>query len=468
MQSFYENIERFGDSVALVKECGDRVTYRQLSSDGDAAIERVEPRNLLFLVCRNTIPAVSIYLSCLRKGVVPVLINEDMSEDFFSSLAERYQPAYICAPKDCQVKLADCVQAVSHYYDYAVCRTKYTSDYKIHPELALLLTTSGSTGSPKLVRQSYRNISSNADSIAEYLNIQEHDRAISTLPMSYTYGLSIINSHILRGASVILNNYTLVQKDFWALLKQEKATTFGGVPYTYEILKKLKFATMDLPSLRYLTQAGGRLSMELTEEFCRISQEKGIKFIVMYGQTEATARMSWLPWEFTPKKIGSIGTAIPGGHFSLSDDDGHEILQADTTGELVYKGPNVTMGYAEGYDDLKLGDQNGGILHTGDMAKRDVDGFYYIVGRKKRFLKLFGNRVNLDETEEMLKKEGWDCACSGVDDHMRIYTCLHGKDSELIAFISEKTGLHRSAFEVVCIENLPRNESGKILYSSLP
>jgi len=339
-------------------------------------------------------------------------------------------------------------------------------DHNLLPDLAVLLTTSGSTGSPKLVRQSYKNIVSNANSIADYLEIKEDDRAITTLPMYYTFGLSIIQSHLLKGACIIVTELTFMDKKFWNLLKDEKATTFGGVPYTYEMLKKLRFSRMDLPSLRYLTQAGGKLSKELSKEFSEICEKKGIKFIVMYGQVEATARMSYLPHEFAIEKAGSIGIAIPGGEFKLIDDNEVEIIEDSVPGELVYYGDNVTLGYAVDYHDLSKGDENNGVLHTGDIAMKQ-DGFYYITGRKKRFLKIFGNRVNLEEVEGILKSSGYDCACGGIDDLLKIYITDESKLEEVRNFISAKMVLNPVAFKSIKIDKIPRNESGKVLYSKL-
>jgi acyl-coenzyme A synthetase/AMP-(fatty) acid ligase len=285
--------------------------------------------------------------------------------------------------------------------------------------------------------------------------------------MNYTYGLSIINSHLAVGASIILTEKKLMQREFWQNLKTFEATSFGGVPYTYEMLDKLRFYRMDLPSLKTMTQAGGKLSLELHRKFAEHSEKSNKHYIVMYGQTEATARMSYLPWQKSLEKAGSIGIAIPGGEFSLIDTDGGIINTPDTAGELIYKGENVTLGYAKCGEDLINGDERCGVLHTGDIAKFDSEGYYYIVGRKKRFLKLFGNRVNLDEIEDILRSQfpGTDIACGGVDDKMAIYT--DRREEKIIPFISEKTGINYSAFETVVIEKIPRNESGKILYSKL-
>ena len=340
-------------------------------------------------------------------------------------------------------------------------------DYALHEDIALLLTTSGSTGSAKMVRQSYKNIDSNAAAIAQYLDIRQTDRPITTLPMSYTYGLSIINSHFLRGCSTIMTRKTLMEKGFWGILKTEAASTFGGVPYVYEMLKKLRFARMDLPSLRILTQAGGKLNSDLAKEFATICADKGIRFFVMYGQTEATARMSYLPCEYAVTKAGSMGIPIPGGQFWLETEDGNVIMDHEIVGELVYRGDNVAMGYAESCMDLCKGDESGGVLKTGDYAKRDADGFYYIVGRKKRFLKLFGNRVNLDEVEDLVTGLGYSCACTGADDRLRIFTTNKESLTHIKSFASNAMDIPPSGLEVIHIARIPRSEAGKILYSEL-
>ncbi|MEA5136742.1 MAG: AMP-binding protein [Candidatus Fimivivens sp.] len=461
----FNKIEQFSSKIALINENNKTVSYAELIRDADAISEKIGGRCLVFLMCHNCIESVAGYIGFLRNKIVPVMINEQIDADLLSNLLESYHPAYFFLPESKAIEIDG--TKIYSYGEYTLVKLNYDIDYALADELALLLTTSGSTGSPKLVRQSYKNIEANTDSIIKYLNIGSDDNAITTLPMSYTYGLSIINSHLCAGASIILNEFTLMDKKFWALLKTHKATTFGGVPYTYEMLKKLRFGRMDLPTLRYITQAGGKLSKELSSEFSEICEKKGIEFIVMYGQTEATARMSYLPWEYAKTKAGSMGIAIPGGSFWLSDTDGNRIEEPDVTGELMYCGDNVTLGYAQSRHDLCRPDENCGTLRTGDMAKRDADGFYYIVGRKKRFLKLFGNRVNLDEVEGLLKQQGYECACAGVDDCLKIYITDANYADGVMRFITEHTAINRAGVKIVFINQIPRNESGKVLYSAL-
>ena len=189
----------------------------------------------------------------------------------------------------------------------------------------------------------------------------------------------------------------------------------------------------------------------------------------MYGQTEATARMSYLPPEDCLEKLGSIGIPIPGGSFALMDDDGTVISKAGQTGELIYKGPNVSLGYAENKKDLWLGDENGGILHTGDMAKADEDGYYYVVGRRKRFIKIFGVRVGLDACEQVLREhfENVEFACAGTDDHMEIYGTERTAVCEAAAYLAEYLRLNKKGFSAYYLAQIPKNDSGKVQYTQL-
>ncbi|MBQ6611921.1 MAG: AMP-binding protein [Oscillospiraceae bacterium] len=259
-----------------------------------------------------------------------------------------------------------------------------------------------------------------------------------------------------------------MQKEFWNFFKDEEATSFGGVPYTYEMLDRLRFYRMKLPSLRTMTQAGGKILPELHEKFAKYAEENGKKFVVMYGQCEATARMGYLPPEKAVEKKGSMGIAIPGGRFRLIDVNGNEVTEPFVTGELVYEGKNVTLGYAECGDDLIKGDERQGVLETGDMAQFDEDGYYYIVGRKKRFLKIYGNRVNLDEVDRLIKGEFQvEAASTGVDDHMYIFVTEEKLADAVKDFVVSKTKLNQAAFKIIVIEEIPKNDSGKTLYKEL-
>ncbi|HNQ69100.1 MAG TPA: AMP-binding protein [Bacteroidales bacterium] len=463
---FTDSIKNFSKHKAVVTDLGQQLTYHELHGQASQLFEKVRERCLVFCLCKNCVESLVGYVSFLSNRIVPVMLDASLKEEMLNGLVEIYKPRYVWLPIERCNELKEYYSMYSQN-EYVLLRSKLHLNAEIHDSLALLLTTSGSTGSPKLVRLSYENVFSNARSIAMYLSINPDERPITTLPMHYTFGLSVINSHLIQGATILLTDRSLMEKEFWQFLKNEKATSLSGVPYTYEILKKLRFFKMDLPSLRTLTQAGGRLSIELQKEFAEYCLAKNKRFFVMYGQTEATARMSYLPYERVLEKLGSIGIAIPGGEFSLKDENGILITESGRSGELVYKGSNVSLGYAESADDLKKGDDNNGILYTGDISQRDNDNFFYIVGREKRFIKVFGNRVNLDETEQLLKSFITDCACIGTDDHMVIYITENGREEDVKKFISAKTGLNHSVFDIRYCESIPKNSSGKTLYTNL-
>ncbi len=461
------NFSRFKDRTALLDEFGNAITYGMLESETTELAEKVGRRCLVVCLCRNEIGSILGYVSFINNSIVPILLNSHLEEELLWNLLETYKPSYLWIPIN-QVSLFPEMDCCYSIHGYCLLSTGYKKEYPLYNELGLLLTTSGSTGSPKFVRQSYLNVLDNAESIVKYLKLDETERPVTTLPMNYTYGLSIINSHLLVGATILVTDRTLIQKEFWAFFKDANATSFGGVPYTYEILDKLRFYRMDLPSLRTMTQAGGKLLPELHEKIAKYAFDKGKQFVVMYGQCEATARMGYLPPEKAVDKKGSMGIAIPGGKFHLIDVNGSVINEPYTTGELVYEGKNVTLGYAEKGEDLILEDERNGILETGDMAQFDEDGYYYIVGRKKRFLKIYGNRVNLDEVDRMIKGQlGIEVASTGVDDHMYIFVTDAKKTKTVLEFVSNKTRLNPAAFKVIVINDIPKNDSGKTLYKEL-
>lgn len=461
------NLRAFGDAAAIIDDRGNILSYDALEEESSKIAHAVEKRCLVFSLCRNEIGSIAGYVGFLNHNIVPLLLSSHIEPELLHNLISLYLPAFLWAPKDQRDQFGE-LPVVYEAYDYVLLKTKFERVYPMYNELGLLLTTSGSTGSPKLVRQSYTNILDNAQAIVKYLELNAGERPITTLPMNYTYGLSIINSHLLVGATILATEKGIMQKEFWNFLKKEGATSFGGVPYTYEMLDRLRFYRMELPTLRTMTQAGGKILLELHDKFADYAEKTGRKFVVMYGQCEATARMGYLPSEKAVEKSGSMGIAIPGGVFRLIDADGKEIKEPYVAGELVYEGKNVTLGYAQCGEDLAREDERHGVLDTGDIAQFDEDGFYYIVGRKKRFLKIYGNRVNLDEIDRMIKAEfDIEAASAGTDDHMFIFLTKQENAEDVRNYVINMTKLNPAAFKCVIIDEIPKNDAGKTLYKEL-
>ena len=455
----------FKDNIACITPSGEKLSYGELQALSDRIRSMIEPHQLVFCLCGNTIGSLAGYVSFVNNDDATLMLDAHIEHDAFETLFETYHPRYVWAPDEFDVP--DSASKLFAEKEYVLWEIG-SNDTPVNVNLSVLLTTSGSTGSPKLVRLSKTNLESNARSIIEYLHITAEERPITGLPRYYSFGLSIINSHLLAGATLLLTPASYVEREFWQFANENSFTSFSGVPYTFEIMKKLKLWKQPMPTLRTLTQAGGKLSNELLQFFMEKYEPQGVKFYLMYGQTEATARMSYLEPEYGLTKLGSIGKGIPDGTFSLIDDDGRVIEGANIVGELVYEGANVSLGYAECAADLMKGDDNHGMLHTGDLACRDEDGFYFIAGRKKRFLKLFGNRISLDYVETLLKEKQKECVCVGDDSKLIIYTTDNNYDeNEIIDFIVSRTKIVRTVFSVRHINEIPRSESGKILYKEL-
>jgi long-chain acyl-CoA synthetase len=443
------------------------VSYGDIISLSEQPEIKATRGTLVITLVDNSIDSLSGYLALYIANSVQLMQTPEISKSSFHTLINSYSPSYIWLPQARTNELGS-GEVVAIYRSFCLVRLKSAS-YFVNPSLALLMTTSGSTGSPKFVRLSQMNVLSNAKSIASYLKLNSDEIPITTLPPSYTYGLSIIHSHILVGATIALTKRTFFDRAFWNFLREIKATSFGGVPYHYEILKKLRFSKMELPSLRTLTQAGGRLEPELSSEFATYCHKRGMRFFTMYGQAEATARMSYLPSNKAISKTGSIGIAIPDGQFWLEDENGQVICQPQVPGELIYKGPNVSMGYAYGYEDLAKDDEWCSILRTGDIAKRDEDGDYYIVGRLKRFIKLFGHRINLLDVEKHLVNAGCSAACAGQDGRLEIYVTniSQSEATEIKRAVIDFLKIGPLGVAVIGIQTLPRNTAGKIQYAEL-
>lgn len=455
----------FKDNIAAETDDGKEYSYWELYDNAAHVGKNIGKRALTFCLCKNTYSSLVGYVAFMSNDIPTVLLDSYKHIETIKDLIQHYEPNFIWTPTQKVTELG-IGKVVTTFEEYSLLEI-HDKVYDIHPDVLLCLTTSGSTGSPKLVKLSQRNLISNAYSIAEYLQITDKERAITSLPMHYSFGMSVINSHLMKGATLLLTEKTVFQREFLDFMRRGKATSIAGVPYTYEMLRRLRFLKMDFPDLKTMTQAGGKLNAAIVKEYVDGAKSAGKEFIVMYGQTEASPRMSYLPFEKAADKAGSIGIAIPGGKLSIRDAYNKEITESDIEGELIYEGPNVCMGYAENLDDLAKGDENHGLLHTGDVARKDKDGFFYITGRMSRFVKIWGNRCNLDAAEQLVKSITVSCACIGIDDKITIFVTERGLSDKIVTFLSNKTGLNRRAFEVKEIDEIPKMNSGKPNYQEL-
>lgn len=461
------NIDKFcPEKLAAIDSSGNELKYGDLFLFSEEIKQYMPPRSVFFLLTINNAGGIAWSISSMNAGIVPLLLNAHTDEKLYQQLYDIYQPPYICVPEELADKYNTGDLIVSKY-GYTLYKTG-NSQCPVHEELSHLLPTSGSTGSPKLVRHCYRNIEAAGLNISTFFKLTENDRPLLVLPLYYTMGLSIVFSHLYVGATILITDLSMTDKKFWEFVSTQKATSFTGVPYSFEILKLMRFFKMDLPHLELLTQGGGKMPRKLNLQFAEFARDTGKRWIATYGQTEGTARMAYLEPEYAISKCGSIGKAVPNAELFLIDGEENIIDTPNTEGEMCYRGKNVTLGYAQKREDLTLGDERKGVMRTGDLAYRDEDGYYFIVGRMGRFLKLYGMRIGLDECEQIIKaKFPLECACVGTDEKMIVYITNTDYTQLVKEELVEKTKIVASAFVVRVIDSIPKNEAGKILYSKL-
>ena len=451
--------------IALVDNENGRLSYGELTERIRNLGVQVDPRSLVFILCRNTIGAVEGYLSFLNNDAVALTLSDSIDVSLLDNYIELYTPAYLWLPTEKASRFP--YERITACDGYSLLKTGFPL-YPLHDQLQFLMATSGSTGSPKLVRYKKGNLEANAKNVAAAFGWSKEERPVCDLGMQYTMGLNVINTHLYVGATVLLTTCNLFSNAFWDYIKEERATNFTGVPFSYDILFRLHFERMDLPYLTTLCEGGGKLTDPKFRRLAEYADRLGKRFIASFGTTETSARMACLPAELALTKTGSIGRAIPEGELFLVDENGCVLTDAAAEGELCYKGPNVTMGYACCKEDLLKGDDFNGVYHTGDLARRDADGCYYITGRLSRFLKLLGYRISLDQCEQLIKKElNIDCACSGTDQYMIIYITEQGRQQDVLDCMIQKTNLFQSLFHVRVIDAIMRNESGKVMYKEM-
>ena len=430
-----------GGRLALATTDGP-VTYHELDGLVRSAAERLGPvRRLVLVAAGNEVEPIVWYLAALAGGH-PVLLADGGDPGHVRTLVEHYDPDVVVERGEGSWEVEERRDGTAHH---------------LHPDLALLLSTSGSTGSPKLVRLSAANVQANAESIVAALGVRPTDLAATTLPPHYSYGLSVVNSHLLAGAGLLLTDRSVVDRCFWERFRAEGGTTLAGVPHTFDLLDRAGFATAPpVPSLRAVTVAGGRLPPDQVTRWAAQGRRDGWELYVMYGQTEATARMAVLPPALALEHPGTIGLPVPGGSFELAPLPDH----GDGVGELVYRGPNVMLGYAEAPADLAEGATTE-ALRTGDLARLDAAGMYELVGRTSRFVKIFGLRIDLDRLEALLASAGRPSICTGDDDSLFVAVPAGCDPDAARAVVTSHLTLPEHRIVTFALPELPRRSNGK-------
>lgn len=454
-------INRIGnhDGIALRNgDSGETLHYSQLRETADEVRSELDSTapGVVFCLVDLSIAGVIAYLGALSSGHCVCLLDAEIDESMLESLLQVYDPDWVIASgRDARPAFGFQRQACLFEKRIDLYHRNATNHLPIDSLNKLLLPTSGSTGNPKMVRLSNENLAANAESIAEYLQLDETERPIASLPFHYSYGLSVLHSHLISGGCLVLTSNSIMQPGFWDTFQDNRCTSFAGVPFQYSALLRVGFEKMDLQHLKTMTQAGGKLSEKIIARFHALSIKKGFRLFIMFGQTEATARISFLTPESLPAKLGSVGKAIPGGFLTLQDDKGQDARR----GQVIYRGENVSLGYAHKRADLGLGNERQGELRTGDIGYFDDDGFLFLTGREGRFAKVFGLRVSLGDVESAV---GGDVVAISSGESITIVhdSSLHDP-AGVRHRLAKRFHLHHSAFKLQALESIPLTSSGK-------
>ena len=449
---FWRNRDLGQDAKTFLLEGELRHTYADVFVAGDDLFSGIN-RGTILILCEKSFETIAVYVGALRNNLIPLMIDAKMRPAALSRLLQKYKPHHVYAPYSHSELPGH--HKIKVLGKGALYSRNIQIDVLLNPDLALLLPTSGSTGDPKCVRLSAKNIDTCTTAVCEYLKISSQHTAVSALPFHYSYGLSVLHNVLHTRGQLVLTEASVLEREFWLVMERYGVTDFSGVPFMFELIRRMQLPYRVLDNLLCVTQAGGRLNPKISAQLYQKFTASGIRYYTMYGQTEAGPRISFIPPEYAMEKNGSVGIPISCGQVHIASTGSQ-----DTEGELVYSGPNVCLGYAWSDADLADGDVFKGVLKTGDQATLDADGFITIIGRRKRFVKLQGISVNLDYFESVLKVKGIDCIVVGKENQISI--CHVGDHRDTLSDIIRKNfSFHASSIKYTQIDSVPLTATGK-------
>ena len=464
----FKNFNKFNNSTALIDTNRNIIKYKDIITEAKNLKNKLKKRDLILIVAENTIGSILSYIYSIINNYIIIFVDSSVNANEIKKIITKYKPSYItCNKKNLPnlIKKKKYKKIFNTYGDFYFYKTNFKS-FQLNKKLQILLPTSGSLGSNKYVKISRENIYENTISIIKYLKISKNDRAITNMPYFYSYMLSILNTHFQQGGTIIVSRKSIIQKEFWEIFKDFKITSFNGVPYIYEMMNKIGLKRIFSKNLRYITQAGGKLGEKLSLKLAKLAIKKKIKFFSMYGQTEASPRIAYLDPKFSIKKNGSIGKAIPNTKMWLQNSN-KIITEPYIKGNIFFSGKNVMMGYAKNYLDLIKGSSKQNKLDTGDIGYFDKERFYYITGRSKRYAKIYGNRIDLDEIESKMKLKKLDIVCVGKLNTVNIFYNNRKNLKKIQKELHSILNQNLSALNFLYINNFPRTSSKKINYKIL-
>ena len=438
------------DQGIFILEAHRSYSFREVFDLSDVLYVDIPKGSVIVIESSRDLDTVCAYIGALRNNVVPLLVDSQLHDEELTEIASSYQAEYIFCPENRELE----------GYQACAVRSKCLyarldrPDAGVHDQLCMLLPTSGSTGEAKCVRTSHDNLIQATQSIVRYLDMDSSRVSISSLALHYTYGLSVLNCALESRSRFVLADHSWLEREFWSAVEVHEVTDLSGVPFMFQTLRRMRLPETVLNNLKCVNQAGGRLEPVLTEYFINFFSENGIAYFTMYGATEASPRISYVPYQNAKEKLGTVGIPLDIGKMST------DALDGVSEGEILYEGPNVCLGYAYGRGDLMLGDENNHLLRTGDIGFIDDDGYATIVGRKKRFVKVFGMSVNLDSIESMVRAETTHSVVLGKDDKVLILV-TEGDEQAIKKKVLEHVTFPSTGLKVTKVPEIYLNASGK-------
>ena len=421
------------------------------------------PRSVLLLVCDTSLETASLYFCALRIGVVPILLDSKVGFAYLEETMTCYRPQFVWIKRNCHhEKLHSCCKEYLGFKDHLLYETDY-KQYEIYDDLAIVLTTSGTTGSQKMVRISYENIVHNTRMVNEILEISSYDRGITSLPFHHSLGLLLLHSLWMANGSLVLYEGTVLNPDYLNLIDRYKATITFLVPYSVDMLNMTDTESSSYGSLRCVMVGGEKQSDKLRNRWIEFCNQHKIRSVFGYGQTEGSGYISCIDLQ-NQKSLDHVG--IPHSHIEAWLEETND----QNIGELVIKSDSVSLGYANDWRDLIKEDENKGILRTGDLAYIDEAGNIFITGRKKRIVKILGERISLDDIETILRNALPNCnyACIEMNGSLNVICDSNlVSDNEIFKAIEDASGIHKKMIRIIRIKEFPRLDNGKIDYISL-
>ena len=464
--------ENVRDKIALIDDQGYCMTYSELDRIVNEIAGVCVSSTLVMMLCKNSVAAVAGYVGFVSNGIVPLMTSYYVSDESINNIIKVYKPRYLYVPVEKKNEY-DSYQMIWKIQGYCVLQSVNWVDYEIHPELEVLLSTSGSTGSPKYVRMGRNAFQISVSEVTRYCEYCGNERFITLSPVSYMLGLHRIRCHLYMGNTILLTDKKVMEKEFWDFYDENQATSFAAVPYVFEMLDRMKFFDDSSNGMYRMTVAGGKISDELRLKICQYAKKNNVIFEMMYGTTEVCCDNGLVCYPKEDIDIGEncIGKPLSTMQWNVLNAEKENIDLEYEEGELCIQSKCCMLGYAENYADLSKGDEVHGVYSTGDIVYKGSNGYYYFVARNKRIEKIFGNRVSLDEIEKIVKEYLCtnDCVCIGRENHITVLVLppYYEKKREILKRLVAGTGMVGSVFEIDIIEEIPRSSGGKVLYGEI-